>query len=68
MQENGQIRIIIRDDGIGIPGNFDVSRSNSLGLKLIRTLVQHQLKGSLMINSHHGTEIIVEFPIMIAGT
>ena len=67
MQENGQIRITVRDDGVGMPGNFEVSRSNSLGLKLIRTLVQHQLKGSIMINSHHGTEIIVEFPIMTAG-
>jgi two-component sensor histidine kinase len=68
VQENGQIHIIVRDDGIGMPAHFDISRSNSLGLKLIRTLVQHQLKGSLMINSHHGTEIIIEFPIMIAGT
>ena len=68
VQENGQIRITIRDDGIGIPDNFDISRSNSLGLKLIRTLVQHQLKGSLMIKSQNGTEIIVEFPVMIAGT
>jgi two-component sensor histidine kinase len=67
MQENGQIRITVRDDGVGMPGNFEVSRSNSLGLKLIRTLVQHQLKGSIMINSHHGTEIIVEFPLMTAG-
>jgi two-component sensor histidine kinase len=32
-------------------------------MKLIRTLVKHQLKGSLHINSHHGTEMIVEFPL-----
>jgi PAS domain S-box-containing protein len=68
VQENGQIRITVRDDGIGMPAHFDISRSNSLGLKLIRTLVQHQLKGSIIINGHHGTEIIIEFPIMIAGT
>ena len=68
VQENGQIHLIVRDDGIGMPVNFDISRSNSLGLKLIRTLVQHQLKGSLMINSRQGTEIIVEFPLMIAGS
>jgi two-component sensor histidine kinase len=67
VQENGRIRITVRDNGIGIPAHFDISRSRSLGLKLIRTLVQHQLKGSLMINSHQGTEIIVEFPLSIAG-
>jgi PAS domain S-box-containing protein len=68
VQENGQIHLIVRDDGVGMPDNFDGSRSSSLGLKLIRTLVEHQLKGSLMINSRQGTEIIVEFPLMIAGS
>jgi PAS domain S-box-containing protein len=68
VQENGQIHLIVRDDGVGMPDNFDVSSSTSLGLKLIRTLVQHQLKGSLRINSRQGTEIIVEFPLMIAGS
>ena len=47
VQENGRIRITVRDNGIGLPGDFDISHSNSLGLKLIRTLVQHQLKGTL---------------------
>ena len=40
-------RITFRDDGVGLPDHFHVSRTNSLGLKLIRTLVHHQLKGSL---------------------
>jgi hypothetical protein len=30
--------------------------------------VQHQLKGSLTINSLRGTETIIEFPITITGT
>jgi two-component sensor histidine kinase len=67
LQENGQIRISVRDDGIGIPDTFNISHANSLGLKLIRTLVQHQLKGSITIKSQNGTEMIVEFPIIIAG-
>jgi len=68
LTENGQVRISIRDDGIGIPDTFDISRSNSLGLKLIRTLVQHQLKGSITINSRNGTEMIVEFPVITVET
>jgi len=63
VQENGHIRITVKDDGIGIPPEFDISHTTSLGMKLIRTLVKHQLKGSLRINSHHGTEMIVEFPL-----
>jgi len=67
-QENGQVRITVRDDGIGMPADLDISRTNTLGIKLIRTLVQFQLKGSLMMNSRNGTEIIVEFPMNRAGT
>jgi two-component sensor histidine kinase len=67
-QENDRIRITVRDDGIGLPANFDISRSNSLGLKLIRTLVSHQLKGSLTFESRNGTEMSMEFPIIPAGT
>jgi two-component sensor histidine kinase len=68
MLENEKIRIVITDDGVGIPDNFDINRSNSLGLKLIRTLVQHQLKGSILINSKKGTEMVVEFPVTLVET
>jgi two-component sensor histidine kinase len=60
------IRIIVRDDGIGIPNDMDVERTTSLGLKLIRNLVL-QLSGSVTITSDHGTEVIVDFPIHSGG-
>ena len=68
LEEDGQILITVRDDGIGIPVNFDISRTNSLGLKLVRTLVQYQLKGSLMFKSQNGTEFSMEFPVITVGT
>jgi two-component sensor histidine kinase/CheY-like chemotaxis protein len=68
VQENGRIRITVHDNGIGLPENFDISRTNSLGLKLIKTLVQHQLKGSLTLVSRNGTEMSMEFPLIPAGT
>ena len=43
-QEGCNIHISVQDDGVGIPGNIDVNRATSLGLKLIRSLVQ-QLRG-----------------------
>jgi PAS domain S-box-containing protein len=67
IQENGHITISIHDDGIGIRRDFDTARSNSLGFKLIRALIQFQLKGSFMINNDTGTEIVVKFPVQIAG-
>jgi PAS domain S-box-containing protein len=64
---NDLIKITVRDDGVGLPDNFDISLSKSLGLKLIRTLVQHQLKGKLMVESQNGAEIGIEFPSIITG-
>jgi two-component sensor histidine kinase len=68
VQENGWIRMTICDNGIGLPADFDISRSNSLGITLIRTIVQHQLKGTLMFKSQHGTKISMEFPVIPGGT
>ena len=67
-QEDGQNHLTFRDNGIGIPDTVNLDRSTSLGLKLIRTLVQHQLRGSLKINIQGGTEISVEFPFIQGGT
>ncbi|MFA6362908.1 PAS domain S-box protein [Methanoregula sp.] len=67
VQEKDRIRITIHDNGTGLPENLDISRTNSLGLKLIRTLVQHQLKGSLSFKNRKGTEVNVEFPVIPVG-
>jgi two-component sensor histidine kinase/CheY-like chemotaxis protein len=64
LQENNRIKITIRDNGVGLPDNFDIGRSGSLGIALIRTIVQHQLKGELMFTSKNGTEITIEFPVI----
>jgi len=65
---NSNLRISVRDDGTGMPEGLDFSKANSLGLKLIRTLVEHQLKGSLAIKSSNGTEVVIEFPILEVNT
>ena len=67
LQENGRINIAVRDDGIGLPAHIDISLTNSLGIQLIRTLVQHQLKGSVTVKSGKGTEVRMEFPALTAG-
>ncbi|MGB7787658.1 PAS domain S-box protein [Methanoregula sp.] len=64
-QDGGIFRISIRDDGTGIPKDVDISRATSLGLKLIRSLVQ-QLRGTLLIESTDlGSVVNVEFPIQM---
>ena len=58
-----QLRFVIRDDGIGLPPGFNIEKSNRLGLKLMRTLVEQQLHGSVTITGKAGTEVVMEFPI-----
>jgi len=66
-QEDGNIHISIRDNGTGIPKDVDISRGTSLGLKLIRSLVQ-QLHGTLEIEStDQGSVVDVSFPAKAGG-
>ncbi len=59
---NGKIHIRIKDDGVGIPEDIEIHETHSIGLSLIRTLVQDQLEGTVQINRSNGTEFIMEFP------
>ena len=43
------VSIRIKDDGAGIPEDVDVYKTNTLGLKLVRNLVERQLKGKCML-------------------
>jgi PAS domain S-box-containing protein len=65
-REPEHIRIVVRDDGVGIPRDVDMHKTTSLGLKLIRSLVL-QLNGSVSIASDHGTEVTVECPFHPGG-
>jgi PAS domain S-box-containing protein len=66
-QEGEQIHISIQDDGTGIPENVDPDRTSSLGLKLIRNLVQ-QVRGTLAIEStSQGTQVTIHFPLETGG-
>ncbi|MFN6513667.1 MAG: PAS domain S-box protein [Nostoc sp. CreGUA01] len=52
--------LIIRDNGIGLPENFDTKKAKTLGITLVQGLVK-QLRGKLEINSHQGTQFKISF-------
>ena len=60
---DNNIHMEIRDDGVGIPEDIDIDKTNSLGLKLVRNLVRRQLKGELSIKQDNGTVIHISFHI-----
>ncbi len=61
--DDNQGTLVIQDDGCGLPENFNIETSESLGLKIVRILVQGQLNGSLVINRDQGTAFIITFPL-----
>lgn len=60
-EENPEYNIIVSDDGIGIPENFDIRNTSSLGMELVFTLVEHQLQGTLNLDRTNGTEFRIMF-------
>jgi len=59
--DSDTIFIRVKDDGIGIPEEVDIYKTDSLGLKLLRNLVHNQLKGKIDLKRDKGTEFIIEF-------
>jgi PAS domain S-box-containing protein len=55
------IFISVEDDGMGIPEEIDIYKANSLGLKLIRNIVEEQLMGKVRVERGKGTNISIEF-------
>lgn len=58
----GDIRAIIKDNGIGLPDNFEEIKKHSLGSSIIENLVS-QLEGELEIESGKGTQVMIVFEI-----
>jgi two-component system, sensor histidine kinase PdtaS len=56
--------VTISDDGIGLPDGFDLLTSANLGLQIVRTLTENELKGELKLEStDKGTQAKLRFPL-----
>lgn len=68
LQDEGDTVIVrVRDDGTGLPDDFRVENADSLGLQIVQTLVQEDLKGTIEMRDGDGTEAIITFPKTIFG-
>jgi two-component sensor histidine kinase len=52
---------LVADDGQGLPSDFDLDQTASLGLQIVQTLVQDDLRGTFDIASDGGTKVVVQF-------
>jgi two-component sensor histidine kinase len=62
-QKNGDVSVLVLDDGPGLPDNFEPMLDGNLGLTIVRTLVKDELKGLFEINCSSGTCARITFPL-----
>ncbi len=58
---NSHFELTVKDNGIGLPEDIDVKKTESLGLKLV-ILLTEQLDGVLEAKRENGTQFKVYFP------
>ncbi|MBP2644942.1 MAG: signal transduction histidine kinase [Firmicutes bacterium] len=57
-----EYEIEIWDNGIGLPPDFGQKKSSSLGLQIIRTLIENDLGGKFRLYSEGGTHACIAVP------
>ncbi len=68
-RSTGTLAVRIIDDGRGLPQGFSLEASDSLGLQIVRTLVESEMRGSIRlarrrgIDDGPGTEAVLTLPL-----
>ncbi len=61
----GSLKVIVSDDGRGLPPEFSLEQVERLGLQIVRTLVDSELRGSLDLQRRQprGTMAVLRLPL-----
>lgn len=59
--DEDMIELLIGDNGVGIPEDLDFRKTESLGLPIVKVLVEKQLHGEIILNRDKGTEFKIKF-------
>ncbi|WAC04822.1 MAG: PAS domain S-box protein [Methanoregula sp.] len=57
-KDKNEISLVVRDNGVGIPQDFDWHNAKSLGIRLVNSLVE-QLQGTIELDRTAGTKFII---------
>jgi two-component sensor histidine kinase len=66
--DGSELTVAVRDDGQGLPEGFDIERTTSLGLSIVRDLVVSQLEGRIEMaavppSEGGGTKAVISIPL-----
>ncbi len=56
-----KMELIVSDNGAGLPEGLDYRSTGTMGLELVRTLVEHQLEGKIELDRSEGTRYHIVF-------
>jgi|GEM_PF-5901425 len=59
--DESKVKLIVKDDGIGLPVTARIEDAQGLGINLVYKLVSRKLKGRLQIDNSEGSEFIITF-------
>ncbi len=60
-KEGNEIELIVSDNGVGLPEDLDIRKTESLGLHLVTILAEDQLGGEITLDRRRGTKFRIEF-------
>ncbi|MDD1774075.1 MAG: ATP-binding protein, partial [Methanobacterium sp.] len=55
-----EYELIIKDNGMGLPIEFDLDKTKQLGLQIVKNLIE-QLNGTINLDRSHGTKFTIKF-------
>jgi PAS domain S-box-containing protein len=58
---DGEYVLTVKDNGVGLQKGFDITKTQTLGLKLVNFLAKHQLRARVEVNAENGTEFTIRF-------
>ncbi|HVE93893.1 MAG TPA: sensor histidine kinase [Acidimicrobiales bacterium] len=65
--DDAELRVVVRDNGRGLPPGFSVEAGDSLGLSIVRDLVTAQLGGTMEMHSDNGAVVTLTIPLVTSG-
>jgi two-component system, sensor histidine kinase PdtaS len=66
--DGNELRLLVTDDGVGLPAGFALEDATGLGLSIVRSLVTSQMEGSIEMRTNpggRGAGVDVRVPLLI---
>ena len=61
--DGGRVNLSVSDNGVGLPPGFNINKTGSFGLHLVKILIEDQLQGELAVISDEGATFNMEFDL-----